>query len=136
MERWGGGNGRRRKTNARPLVVFMAALIGRFNPQREWWSNGARRAQEGEGWPWRLGRRSGTSLAAAGLGLAARPEEDEGGRAPVVRERRGGGAGPVGQGLGWWAGWFGPAGRPRPKKWVGRLGWKRKEKGNPLKIDF
>jgi hypothetical protein len=72
----------------------------------------------------------------AGLGgLAARPEEDEGGRAPVVRERRGG-AGPVGRGLGWWAGQLGPADRPRPKEWGGRLGWKRKEKGNPLKIDF
>jgi hypothetical protein len=37
---------------------------------------------------------------AAGLGLAARPEEDEGGRAPVVRERRGGTA-LVGLGVGW-----------------------------------
>jgi hypothetical protein len=27
-----------------------------------------------------------------------------------------------------------PASRPRPKEWVGRLGWKRKEKGNPLKM--
>jgi hypothetical protein len=33
MERWGGGNGRRRRTNARPLMVFVAALTGRFNPQ-------------------------------------------------------------------------------------------------------
>jgi hypothetical protein len=71
--------------------------------------------QEGEGWPWRLGHSSGTSLTAAGLGLAARPEEDEGGRAPVVGERREG-AGPVGQGLGWWAGRLGPAGKPRPKE--------------------
>jgi hypothetical protein len=23
-----------------------------------------------------------------------------------------------------------------PKEWAGRLGWNRKEKGNPLKIDF
>jgi hypothetical protein len=73
---------------------------------------------------------------AAGLSLAARPEEDEGGRAPVVRESRGGGVGPVGRGLGWWAERLGPAGRPRLKEWVGRLGWKRKEKGNPLKINF
>jgi hypothetical protein len=72
---------------------------------------------------------------AAGLGLAVRPEEDEGGRAPVVRERRGG-AGPMGRGLGWWAGWLGPTDRKRPKEWAGRLGWKRKEKGNPLKIYF
>jgi hypothetical protein len=43
-----------------------------FNPQIKgeitsggggWWSNGARRVQEGKGWPWRLGRSSGTSLA-------------------------------------------------------------------------
>jgi hypothetical protein len=33
-----------------------------------------------------------------------------------------------------WAGWFGRAGRPRPKEWAGRLGWKWKEKGNPLKM--
>jgi hypothetical protein len=33
MERWGGGNGRCQRTNARPLMVFMAALTGRFNPQ-------------------------------------------------------------------------------------------------------
>jgi hypothetical protein len=33
MERWGGGNGRRRRTNARPLMVFMAALTGQFNSQ-------------------------------------------------------------------------------------------------------
>jgi hypothetical protein len=67
--------------------------------------------------------------------LAARPEEDEGRRVPVVMERREG-AGPMGQGLGWWVGWLGLAGRPRPKEWAGWLGWKRKEKGNPLKIDF
>jgi hypothetical protein len=120
MEHWGGGNGRRRRTNARPLMVFMAALTGRFNPQIKgeitsgWWSNGACRAQEGEGWPWRRRRSSRTSLAAVRLGLAARPEEDEGGRAPVVRERRGG-AGPVGQGLGWWAG-RGPAGLEKKRK--------------------
>jgi hypothetical protein len=33
MEHWGGGNGRRRRTNARPLMVFVTALTGRFNPQ-------------------------------------------------------------------------------------------------------
>jgi hypothetical protein len=56
----------------------------------------------------------------------------------------------VGDEAGSWAAWakwavkpggpgwcqFGLAGRPRPKEWAGRLGWKRKEKGNPLKIDF
>jgi hypothetical protein len=36
--------------------------------------------------------------------------------------------------VGWWARRLGPAGRPRPKEWSGRLGWERK--GNPLKIDF
>jgi hypothetical protein len=30
--------------------------------------------------------------------------------------------------VGWWARRLGPAGRPRPKEWAGRLGWKRKEK--------
>jgi hypothetical protein len=59
--------------------------------------------------------------------LAARPEEDEGGRGPVVRERRGG-TGLVGRGVGRWAGWLGPAGRPRPKEWAGRLEKKRKRK--------
>jgi hypothetical protein len=133
MERWGGGNGRRRKTNARPLVVFMAALIGRFNPQREWWSNGARRAQEGEGWPWRLGRRSGTSLAAAGLGLAARPEEDEGGRAPVVRERRGGGrwAGGSGTGMVGWAAWVGR--HAKAEGVSGPVGLEKKRKRKSIK---
>jgi hypothetical protein len=38
--------------------------------------------------------------------------------------------------MGWWARWLGPAGRPWPKEWAGRLSWKRKEEGNPLKIDF
>jgi hypothetical protein len=37
----------------------------------------------------------GADREAAGLGLVARPEEDEGGWAPVIRERRGV--------LGWWA---------------------------------
>jgi hypothetical protein len=67
--------------------------------------------------------------------LVARPEENEGGWALVVRERRGG-AGLVGRVVGWGAGWLGLAGRPRPKEWVGQLRWKRKEKGNPSKIDF
>jgi hypothetical protein len=75
---------------------------------------------------WRLGC-GGTNQEAAGLSLAARPEEDEGGRAPVVRERRGG-IGLVGRGVGWWAGRLGPASRPRPKEWVGRLEKKRKRK--------
>jgi hypothetical protein len=46
---------------------------------------------------------------AAGLGLAARPEEEEGGRASVVRERRGGGrwAGGSGSGMVGWAAWAG-----------------------------
>jgi hypothetical protein len=39
-------------------------------------------------------------------------------------------------GLGWWAGRPGSSGGPRQKEWAGRLGWKRKEKGNPLEIDF
>jgi hypothetical protein len=42
----------------------------------------------------------------------------------------------VGRGVGRWAGWLGPAGRPRLEEWAGQLGWKRKEKGNPLEIDF
>jgi hypothetical protein len=37
---------------------------------------------------WHLGS-GGADREAAGLGLAARPEEDKGRRAPVVRERRG-----------------------------------------------
>jgi hypothetical protein len=36
--------------------------------------------------------------------------------------------------VGWWARRLGPTGRPRPKEWAGRLGWKRKEKGKPLKL--
>jgi hypothetical protein len=49
-------------------------------------------------------RCDGADWEAAGLGLTARPEEDEGGWAPVVRERRGGRwAGGLG-GLGWPAG--------------------------------
>jgi hypothetical protein len=64
--------------------------------------------QEREGWPWRLGRSSGTSLTAAGLGLATRPEEDEGGRAPVVRERRG----VLGRWVGDWDRGLGGLGRP------------------------
>jgi hypothetical protein len=43
---------------------------------------------------WHLGC-GGADREAAGLSLAARPEEDKGRRAPVVRERRGG-AGLVG----------------------------------------
>jgi hypothetical protein len=48
----------------------------------------------------------------------ARPEEDEGERDPVVRERRGGrwAGGP-----GRWIGWLVPAGRPRSGEWAGRL---------------
>jgi hypothetical protein len=60
--------------------------------------------------------------------LAARPEEDEGGRGPVVRERRGGGRWACGSGsgkVGWvaWAGWQakaegvgGPAGKEKKKE--------------------
>jgi hypothetical protein len=52
--------------------------------------------------------------------MAARPEEDVGGRGPAVRERRGA--------LGRWVGeWRGG---------MGCLGQKRKEKGSPFKIDF
>jgi hypothetical protein len=62
-----------------------------------------------------------------------RPKEEEGSGGQVGRvgyEARWAGV------VGWWARQLGPAGRPRPKEWAGRLGWKRKEKGNPLKIDF
>jgi hypothetical protein len=52
---------------------------------------------------WRLGC-GGANWEAAGLGLAARPEEDEGGQAPVVRDRRGGWASGSGSGLASWAG--------------------------------
>jgi hypothetical protein len=38
--------------------------------------------------------------------------------------------------VGWWARRLGPAGRPRPKEWAGWLGWKRKEKRNPLKLIY
>jgi hypothetical protein len=58
------------------------------------------------GRPWRLGRDGGTRREAVGLCLATRPKEDEGGRGPAVWERRGG-TRPVGQGVGWWAGWLG-----------------------------
>jgi hypothetical protein len=53
-----------------------------------------------------------------------------GGRSRTVPGGQGekGGAGLVGQGVGWWAGRLGPAGRPRPKEWAGRLGWKKKKK--------
>jgi hypothetical protein len=47
------------------------------------WFNG------GRGRPWRLGCGGGASQEAAGLCVAARPEEDEGRRGPAVRERRG-----------------------------------------------
>jgi hypothetical protein len=83
------------------------------------------------GGSWRLGC-GGADREAAGLGLAARPEEEEGGQALVVRERRGR-AGLVGRGVGWWAGQLGPADRPRPKEWAGRLGWKRKLKRKSIK---
>jgi hypothetical protein len=79
--------------------------------------NGGRRAglalKEGA---WHLGC-SGADRKVAGLGLAARPEEDEGGRAQVVRERRGG-AGLVGLQLGLVAGqgWVGGL-------WPGQLIW-------------
>jgi hypothetical protein len=60
------------------------------------------------------GHGSSTSWEAAGLCLAARPEEDEGGQGPVVKKRRGG--------TGRWAGeWGGGLGS------LGQLGWKRKE---------
>jgi hypothetical protein len=70
--------------------------------------------------------------------LATRLEEDEGGRAPVARERRGGGrwAGGSGTGMAGWAAWVG---RQAKAEGVGRpagLEKKRKEKENPLKIDF
>jgi hypothetical protein len=55
------------------------------------------------------GHGSSTSWEAAGLCLAARPEEDEGGQGPVVKKRRGG-TGPVGWGVGRWAGRLGSAG--------------------------
>jgi hypothetical protein len=62
---------------------------------------------------WHLGC-SGADREATRLGLAARPEEDEGGRAPMVRERR----------EGHWAGgrvaWAGR--RPRPGGGCGRAG--------------
>jgi hypothetical protein len=94
MERWGGGNGRRRRTNARPLMVFMVALTGWFNPQikGEITSGGGRvmehimrkRGKAGHGglgiaaaqawrWPWRRpasagGRRRGRGpLGPSGL---------------------------------------------------------------------
>jgi hypothetical protein len=63
------------------------------------------------GGSWRLGY-GGTDWEAAGLGLAARPEEEWG-------------AGLVGRGVGWWAGRLGPASRPRLKEWAGR--WAGKE---------
>jgi hypothetical protein len=74
-----------------------------------------------------------------GRGLA--PEE---GVAMAARaERRGspwllGLRGLVGRRVGRWAGHLGSANWPRPEKWAGRLGWKRKEKkkGSPFKIDF
>jgi hypothetical protein len=58
---------------------------------------------------WRLGCDGGASWEVAGLCLAARPEEDEGGRGPVVRERRGGGA--LGLWVGEWEGGLGGLGR-------------------------
>jgi hypothetical protein len=83
--------------------------------------------QEGEGWPWWLGRSSGTSLAAAGLSLAARLEEDKGGRAPVVRERRGA----LGRWVGDWdVGWGGlgrPASQGRRSEWAGWVGKEKKK---------
>jgi hypothetical protein len=62
----------------------------------------------------------GAGREAAGLCLVARPEEDEGGRGPAVRERRGHWAGGLGSGEVVWAAWA--AGGPRPEKWAGQLG--------------
>jgi hypothetical protein len=70
---------------------------------------------------WRLGC-GGANWEAAGLGLAARPEEDEGGQAPVVRDRRGGWASGSGSGLGVLGR---PAGQGRRSGWAG---WAGKEK--------
>jgi hypothetical protein len=85
-----------------------------------WWNNGARRAQEGK-------------AGHGGLGVAAAPEvgdEVVGCLGRAGYEARWAGV------VGWWARRLGPTGRPRPKEWASRLGWKRKEKGKPLKIDF
>jgi hypothetical protein len=56
--------------------------------------------------------------------LAARHQEDEVGRGPAVRERRGA----LGRVVGRWVGQLGLAGKPWPEAWAGRLGWKRKGK--------
>jgi hypothetical protein len=60
------------------------------------------------GGSWHLGCGS-ADREAAGVGLDTRPEEDEGRRAPVVRERRGGGrwAGGSGSVMVGWAAWAG-----------------------------
>jgi hypothetical protein len=77
---------------------------------------------------WRLGRGDGAIWEAAGLCLAARREEEEGGWGLAVRERWGRGA--SGSGVGMWARWCGPA---VGQGWrSGQASWARKEKKNEI----
>jgi hypothetical protein len=118
-------------------MVFMAALMGRFNPQikGEITSGGGgvmEHVAHKRGWLAMVAWASQRHKSGGG-GALLRPEV---GDEVVGRLGRAGYEAMWVGVVGWWARWLGPAGRPRPKEWAGRLGWKRKEKGNPLKIDF
>jgi hypothetical protein len=81
-------------------------------------------------------RRGGGSQKGRWRPHCFRPKEEEGSSGQVGRLGRASYEARWAGVVGWWARRLGPAGRPKPKEWAGRLGWKRKEKGNPLKIDF
>jgi hypothetical protein len=91
------------------------------------WFNGRRSGvlHWRRGRPWWLSRGDGASREVAGLFLVARPEEDEGGRGPMVRERKGG-ARPMGQE---WGGGLGGLGQPAGQGLrSGRASWAAKDK--------
>jgi hypothetical protein len=136
---WGGGNGRRRRTNACPLMVFMVALTGRFNLQikGEITSGGGgvmehvacKRGKAGHG----------------GLGVAAVQAWRRRGSAWPLGLRRMKADGPQWSGRegGCWAGGSGTgimgsvawAGRQAKAEGVsGPAGLETKRKGNPLKM--
>jgi hypothetical protein len=112
MERWGGGNGWHRRTNARPLMVFMAALTGRFNPQIK-----GEITSGGGGVMEHVARKRGKAGHGGGGGGALLWSEvgddivDRLGRAGC--EARWAGV------VGWWAGRLGSVGGPRAKEWAG-----------------
>jgi hypothetical protein len=82
------------------------------------------------------GHDGGASREAAGLCLVSRPEEDEGGRGPAVRERRGRWAGGLRSGE--WGGGLGYLGRWRAKarEVGGPTGLEKKRKRKSIQNRF